>query len=467
MKPTLIIKNGTIVNASGSYTGDILIEGNKILKIDSEIKTSGNIQIIDATGKLIFPGAIDAHVHMELPTPAGPSSDDFYTGSKAAIAGGTTTMLDFVTPAKGESLISALRKRKEEAVKSLIDYSFHMGITWWDDSVKAEVLRCIQEEGITSFKTYLAYKGTVGIEEEELLELMITVAPLNALVTVHCEKGEIIDKNRKYFVASGKTSPVWHAKSRSPETESESVKAVVLMAEKTKCSVYIVHTSTAESIALIRGAKERGVTVFSETCPQYLVLNESVYEKPVNEALAYVISPPIRAKRHQDAMWEAVKNGTVSVIATDHCPFNTFGQKNVGENDFTKIPNGAGGVENRLQLINTYGVKSGKISLEKFVELNMENPARIFGLYPKKGVIAEGSDADIVIWDDTKMEIISAKTHVQRCDSNIYEGFKVTGTPETVIVKGEIAFQNGCFLPLSLNGNFLKREIKSKNSDNL
>jgi dihydropyrimidinase len=457
MKPPLLIKNGTIVNASGSFSGDILIEGNKISHVGPTIIVPENALIIDASDKFIFPGAIDAHVHLELPTPAGPSSDDFYSGSKAAIAGGTTTIIDFVTPAKGESLISALNKRKAEATKSLIDYSLHMGVTWWDDTVKEEVQRCVREEGVTSFKTYLAYKGTVGIEEAELYKLMQTVAPLNALVTVHCEKGEIVEQNRKDFVASGKTSPVWHARSRPPEAESESVKAVLQMAEKTKCPVYIVHTSTAESVQLIRDAQKRGVKVFSETCPQYLLLDESVYEKPLYEALAYIISPPIRSREHQKALWDALKDGTISVIATDHCPFNTHGQKDVGAADFTKVPNGAGGIENRLELMNTFGVKTGKISLEKFVALNAENPAKIFGLYPGKGVISEGSDADIVIWNKITHKIISAKTQQQHCDSNIYEGFEVSGSPETVIVNGEIVFQNNRFSDVINQGRFLKR----------
>lgn len=457
MKPVVVIKNGTIVNASRSFSADVLIEGSKITKIGFDIEAPENACFIDASGKYIFPGAVDAHVHMELNTPAGPSSDDFFTGSQAAIAGGTTTMIDFVTPAKGESLITALNKRKAEAAKSLIDYSLHMGVTWWDDSVKQEVLRCVREEGINSFKTYLAYKGTIGIEEEELYQLMQTVAPLNALVTVHCEKGETIVQKCRDFVDSGNTSPIWHARSRTSEVETESVKTVIKMAEETNCPVYIVHTSTAGSIDLIRDAQKRGVKVISETCPQYLMLDESVYEKPLYEALAYIISPPIRPKEHQTALWEALKDGTLSVIATDHCPFNTHGQKDVGAADFTKVPNGAGGIEDRLVLINTFGVKTGKISLEKFVALNAENPAKIFGIYPKKGVIAEGSDADIVIWDDSKAKTISAKTQIQCCDSNIYEGFKVSGGPDIVIVRGEIAYQGNCLKSVSSKGNFLKR----------
>ncbi len=458
MNDVILIKNGLVVRTEKSYVSDILVKNGIISQIENNIKVEKDYQIIDASGKLIFPGGVDAHVHMELPTPAGPSSDDFYTGSKAAIAGGTTCIIDFVTPAKGESLFSALNKRKADASKSLIDYSFHMGITWWDESVKKEIIQCVKEEGITSFKTYLAYRASVGIDESELLEVMKTVAPLNALVTVHCEKGEIIDQLRKEFISQGKTNPVWHARSRPPETESESVKAVLKMAEETGCNVYIVHTSTAESIELIEDARKRGLNVYCETCPQYLLLDESVYEKPINEALAYVISPPIRAKKHQAAMWQALENGTVNVIATDHCPFNTFGQKDVGINDFTKIPNGAGGIENRLSLLYTYGVKTDKISIEKFVALTSENPAKIFGIFPQKGIIQKGSDADILIMDPNAKGIISAKKQFQNCDSNIYDGFKFSGDIETVILGGKIAFTKKILSKNLAFGKFLQRK---------
>jgi dihydropyrimidinase len=315
-----------------------------------------------------------------------------------------------------------------------------MGITWYDETIPEQMEWCVNEVGIKSFKAYLAYKGSIGIEYTELEQVMKNAASLNAIVLVHCEEGDLILKNQKNFISEGKTEPVYHALSHPAEVEYESVRKVIDLCRKTGCKTYIVHTSTAKSIQYIREAKKEGLPLFCETCPQYLLLDESVYSKPLPDSLKYVISPPIRSKKDQEALWEALTDGTVDVISTDHCPFNTKGQKDVGINDFTKIPNGAGGIENRLALLYTYGVLAKKISLQQFVGLTSSNAARILGLYPQKGAIEVGSDADLVIWNPEMKSVISVKTQLQKCDSNIYEGIEIAGTAENVIKFGESVF---------------------------
>jgi len=315
----------------------------------------------------------------------------------------------------------------------------------------------VKQYGITSFKTYMAYKGAIGIEEAELFEVMKVADKLNALVTVHCEMGDEIIKLQKEFIANGKTSPKYHALSRSSAIESESVKHVIALAKKANCIVYIVHTSAKKSLELISKALNKGQIVFSETCPQYLLLDDSVYSLPLPDSLKYVISPPMRKKKDQEALWNGLKDGYIHVVATDHCPFNTNGQKDKGIHNFTKIPNGAGGIENRLALLYTYGVLTGRITLNEFVGLTSTNPAKIFGLYPQKGEIAVGSDADIVIWDPSIKNIISVKTQHQHCDSNIFEGFATTGIAAYVICKGKITIENGKLKPNLPDGSFLKR----------
>jgi dihydropyrimidinase len=435
----LLIINGTIINSDSTSDSDIAVSEGVITEIGKMNPADfPDSRIIDAKEKYIFAGGIDPHVHLELPTPAGPSCDDFLSGSKAAIAGGTTFLVDFVTPSRGQSLMKALAFRLKESNKCLVDYSLHMGITWYDNTIPEQMEWCVNEVGIKSFKAYLAYKGSIGIEYWELEQVMIKAASLNAIVLVHCEEGDVILQNQKQFISEGKTEPLYHALSRPAESESESVRKVIELCRKTGCKTYIVHTSTAKSIEYIREAKKEGLPLYCETCPQYLLLDKSVYSKPLPDSLKYVISPPIRSKKDQAALWKALADGTVDVISTDHCPFNTKGQKDVGINDFTKIPNGAGGIENRLALLYTYGVLTKKISLEQFVGLTSANAARIFDLYPQKGAVEVGSDADLVIWDPKVKSVISVETQVQQCDSNIYEGFSINGNAESIIRNGEI-----------------------------
>jgi len=454
----ILIKNSTIVNLDKTFQADILLMNGKIVEISKNTEKTENVKIIDATGLYAFPGGIDPHVHMELPTPAGNSSDDFYSGSMAALAGGTTSIIDFVTPSRGQSHTEALKLRKKEAAKSLTDYSLHGTVVQLNENTEEEIRSCIEEEGITSFKTYLAYHNTVGIDYEALRRVMQIVRKYNGIVTVHCEDGDEISRLQQQFLSQGKTTPLFHALSRPEYVESDAVAKVLKLADETGCKVYLVHVSAKKSIELVAQYKSSG-KIFAETCPQYLFLNENNYLKPLPDSMKYVISPPLRNQGSIDALWKHIVNGCVDTIGSDHCPFDTFGQKDAGINDFSKIPNGAGGIEYRMQLLFTYGVLQNKISLNRFVELTSTNAAKIFGLFPKKGIIALGSDADIVLWNPHTKSTISEQTQYQHCDSNIYEGIALTGSPEYVICRGNIAFVNGNPTADLPKGNFLSRKV--------
>ncbi|HNW89311.1 MAG TPA: dihydropyrimidinase [Bacteroidales bacterium] len=453
----LLIKKPMIVNEYKSFTSDILVEDGKIIEIKENIESTEPAQIIDASGLYAFPGGIDPHVHMELPTPAGNSSDDFYTGSLAALAGGTTTIIDFITPSRGQSHTEAHKLRKKEAEKSLTDYSLHGTIVSLNENTENEIRRCVEEEGITSFKTYLAYRNTVGIDYEMLRRVMQIVKKYKGVVTVHCEDGDEITRLQKDFVEKGQTTPLYHALSRPEYTESDAVAEVLKHADETGCKTYFVHVSAKRSIELIAQKKSSG-RIFAETCPQYLFLDISQYQKPLPYSLKYVISPPFRSRESRDALWQHIISGSIDTLASDHCPFDTFGQKDAGADDFTKIPNGAGGIEYRLALLFTYGVLENKISLNRFVALTAANAAKIFGLYPQKGLIACGSDADMVLWNPNIEKTISLQTQFQHCDSNIYEGIQLKGAPEYVISSGRLAFAHGKPSTKELTGRFLKRQ---------
>jgi dihydropyrimidinase len=454
----LLIKNGTVVNANDKFEADVLLEDDKIIRIEKSIVLSEvSVKVIDAMGKYIIPGVIDPHVHLDLPTPAGNSSDDFYSGSRAALAGGTTTIIDFVTPSHGESLIKALHKRKEVAATSCIDYALHVGICWWDASLAAEIEYCIKHKGITSFKTYLAYKGSIGITYDELYDVMKVVARFNATVTVHCEDGDKVAANQQQFFREGKTSVRFHALSRPAEVEADAVEKVLQMAAATECKVYLVHISAAKSMDIIHRYNNKKLRV--ETCPHYLVLNEKVYDSDNFETAKYVMSPPLRSEKDNEVLWQQLAANHIDTVATDHCPFNLIGQKDAGRHNFIRIPNGAGSIEYRTSLLFTYGVLSGKISLCQWVALTSGNAAGIFGISNTKGSIEVGKDADIVIWNPDKEKVISIENQFQHCDSNIYEGFQLKGLPETVICKGKIAFENDKLYTDGLKGEFLYRKI--------
>ena len=453
---SILIKNGTIVSSEKEYKSDIFIDSGKIKFIQKNITIPG-VKTIDAKGLYILPGAVDAHVHLQLPTPVGSSCDDFESGSIAALAGGTTSFIDFVTPLPCQSLIEALKSRKAEAQKSYIDYSFHMSITGWNENTEKEIKACIKE-GISSFKIYLAYKGVIGINDDVVVQLMDVISKNNALLTAHCENGDLIKFLQQSFLKNKKTSPLYHALSRPVEAEAEAVNRMISLAGVFNCPLYIVHVSSGAAIKIIQQARKSGQNEFAETCPHYLLLTEEEYKKPSREAISYILSPPLRTKKDQQKLWNALENGSIDVVATDHCPFNNKGQKDIGINDFTKVPNGGNGLEERLSLMWHFGVKTGKISPSRFVELNCTNPAKIFGLYPQKGCIEIGADADIVLWNPEKTKVISAKTHHQRCDTNIYEGIKVSGVPEKVFVKGQLVWDEDQFIKPTEMGSFLKRK---------
>lgn len=437
-----LITGGTIVNADSTFEADLAISENKIEAIGT--LNPGNFlgyTTLNAKGKLLFPGGIDPHVHFALPTPAGNSSDDFISGSKAALSGGTTAIIDFVTPRRGQSLIEALELRRAEAEASQCHWKLHLGISEWNKKVAEEVRHCIRYEGIRSFKAYLAYPDTIGIHPEELEQLMRIVGPEGGVVLVHCEEGEMISRLQRQYISEGKTNASFHALSRPKEAEVNAIKTVISLSERTDCPVYIVHVSTGEGAMAIRKAKEKGLKVYGETCIQYLVLNDSVYNPslPNEKVLPYVISPPLRPETDRLQLWEELGKGTFDTVSTDHCPFNLHGQKDRGVDDFTKIPNGAGGVEFRMGLLFTYGVLTGKISLNQFASLTSGLAAEIFGWKKSKGKLVPGYDADIVIWDPGKDWMISAKDQIQRCDSNIYEGIRVKGKTEKVIIGGQVS----------------------------
>lgn len=435
-----LLKNATVVNFNKQFIADILIKDGKIEKIANNL-VENNAFNIDLKNKFLLPGGIDPHVHMHLPTPAGFSSDNFITGSKAAIAGGTTTIIDFVTPNKGQSLIDAYKLRLNEAKDAETNMKFHVSPIEWTESTAKEMETLVENFDVNSFKIYLAYKSSIGINDETIVKVMKTAKKLNALVTAHCENEEIINIMREKYLAEGKTSPKYHPLSRPAEAEVQAIRKMLLFARFIDTPVYIVHVSTKRGIEYIKKAQQKGVKAYAETCPHYLLLNDSVYENDFNQSAKYVLSPPIRKKFDSDSLWENISNGAVQTIGTDHCPFNLVEQKDKGINDFTKIANGAGSVENRMLLLYTYGVKTGKISMQKFVEITSYNSAKIFNLN-NKGIIKEGFDADLIVFNPDFKSTISHKTQFQNCDNSIYEGFETHGKIEKVFVNGNLKFEN-------------------------
>jgi dihydropyrimidinase len=433
----LLIQKGNIISADDNFCGDIFIKDKRIERVGRGITSdSFNGKIMDARGYYIFPGGIDPHVHLHLPSPAGFSSDNFESGSRAALAGGTTSFIDFVTPKRGQSITEALHLRRKEADNSLCAVKFHVSPVEWTKNTESEIIHCIKQEGIKSFKVYMAYQSSIGLNDEDILKVMKVVGKHGGMVTMHCEMDSEIEKLRKRFISEGKTVPKYHPLSRPNYVEADAVKKAITLAEKAGCPLYIVHVSTKEALEHIKKAQDKGQIVYAETCPQYLLLDDSLYDQEFVKACKYVMSPPLRKKEDQETLWQAINDGIIQTVGTDHCPF-TLAQKRSGINDFTKVPNGAGGIEHRLSLLYTFGVLQNRISLEKFVEITSTNPAKIFG-FENKGEIMEGYDADLIIWDPLAKETILANTHHSNCDLNIYEGFKLTGKAKTVIQNGLI-----------------------------
>jgi len=460
-----LVKNGEIVTAQKRWRGDVRCRGGRIVELGEALERVNGEEIVDASGQLVLPGGVDPHVHMSLPVAGTVSSDNFETGTAAALAGGTTTIIDFVHPERGQDFFEALAARKQEAAIAVADYGFHMAVTWWGDQTAEWIARCVQQEGISSFKLYMAYLDVVGLGDGDIVRTLDAISRLEALAIVHAEHGEIIEHLRDKLFAEGKIGPESHPRSRPPEAEGEATNRIATLAHLTGAPVYVVHVTCQPAVAALRAAESHGWPVTGETCPQYLLLDESVYKKPDFEGAAYVIAPPIRSKEDQEALWQALANGTLRAVGTDHCPFNFEGQKELGRDDFRLIPGGAAGVEHRLSLLFSHGVGQGRIDLHRFVELVSTEPAKIFGLYPRKGTIAVGSDADLVVWDPTVTTTISARTHHHRCDRSIFEGFEVTGLPTTVVANGEIRYDDGSLRVERGTGRFLKRSLSGDAHD--
>ena len=453
---SLLIKNGTLVTAETSRRGDVRCRDGKIVEVGSDLEAAGE-EIVDASGQLVLPGGVDPHVHMALPVAGTVSSDDFESGTAAGVAGGTTTIVDFVHPERGESFLDAIEARKAEAEGAVADYGLHLGVTWWGDDTAAWMATAM-EEGISSFKTYMAYKATVGLDDVDLVEVMRTVADLGGLLLMHAEHGEMIEHLRERFAAEGKHEPRYHALSRPSVLEGEATRRATVLAGVSGAELYVVHVTCSEAVEAVAAARAAGWPVHAETCPQYLLLEDSVYDKPDFEGATYVIAPPIRPRGHAETLWSALGDGTFEAVGTDHCPFNLAGQKELGRDDFRLIPGGAPGIEHRLSLLYTHGVRQGRLSRERFVDLVSTRPARLFGLYPQKGSVAVGADADLVVWDPEQNNTISADTHHHNCDRSIYEGFETVGGPSTVVVNGAIRFADGDLRVERGAGRFLRRQ---------
>jgi dihydropyrimidinase len=430
------ITRARIINPDEIIYADICIENGNIQSMEKpgSLISGPGIKTIYAGDRYIIPGGIDPHVHLALPTPAGRSADDFLSGSRAALAGGVTHLIDFVTPRRGQDLAEAYMERKQESRDCLTPIDFHMGISGWLPHMEKQMEVCVKEHGIRSFKTYLAYRSNIGIGYNVLEKIMQIAARLDVIVLVHAEDEDMIDQLKLKFLSEGKTTPAYHALSRPSECESLAVKKTIELVRKTGCKTYFVHISAAESADHIAQAKKEGLPVFAETCPQYLVLDDGIYEGDFEATSPYVFSPPARPARHRQALWQHVLQGTFDTIGTDHCPFSK-NQKILGKDDFTMIPNGAGGVEFRLPLIHHYGVEERGMPLQQWVQLMSTNAAGIFGL-SGKGYIRRGAPADLVLFDPKAETTLSAATQVSQCDINIYEGIKSTGRVDSVITLG-------------------------------
>jgi dihydropyrimidinase len=452
---SILIKNGRIITATDDYVADIFIQGETIKTIGENLNMHAG-QIIDASGKLVMPGGIDPHVHLDMPFMGTYSSDNYETGTRAALYGGTTTVIDFILQTQGKSLHSALKEWKGRSDNNAVgDYSFHMAVTDFNDETKKEIQHFIENEGITSFKTFMAYKGALMIDDRQMIGLMEEVKKHGGLINVHATNGDMIDYLIGKHRAEGKLSPLYHYLSQPEVTEAEASERFVDMSNYTGCPGYIVHLTCEGALNAVRNATKRNQNVFVETCIQYLILDASLYERDF-EGAKWVMSPPLREKKDQETLWAGLNQGLVNVVATDHCPF-MWEQKLMGKEDFSKIPNGHPAIENRMELLFSEGVGKGRITLNKYVEVASTNAAKIFGMFPKKGTIAIGCDADILILDPNEKHTLSAKTHHMNVDYSGYEGWEVTGKVKTVLLRGQVAVHNDeCKIEKGY-GQFVKR----------
>jgi dihydropyrimidinase len=449
-----IIRNGRIITAVDDYQADVLIEDEVVSVIGAKLDMEADV-VIDAAGKLVIPGGIDPHTHMELPFGGTEASDDFRTGTIAAAHGGTTTIIDFAVQYKGQSLIEGVDNwHKKAEGKTAIDYGFHLITTELEDR-QIEEMYTVMDEGVTSFKMFMAYPGVFLVDDATIFRAMSAAGERGGLICMHAENGIVINEIIKRALAEGRTAPKYHALTRPTRAEAEGVHRAIAIAEMAESPVYIVHLSCADALNQVREARDRGLPAFAETCPQYLFLDIDDYGEDF-EGAKYVMTPPLREKWNQAELWKGLKMDDLQVISTDHCPFCMKEQKELGRDDFSKIPNGAPGVEHRVSLIYN-GVIENRLSLNRFVELTSTAAAKMFGLFPKKGTIAVGSDADIVIFDPEREQTISARTHHMNVDYSAYEGRTIKGVVETVLSRGRVVIENGEYKGKPGDGQFLKR----------
>ncbi|PRX31952.1 dihydropyrimidinase [Meinhardsimonia xiamenensis] len=450
-----VIRNGTIVTADLTYKADVRIEDGRISEIGPNLKGD---EELDATGCYVMPGGIDPHTHLEMPFMGTYSSDDFESGTRAALAGGTTMVVDFALPSPGQGLLDALSMWHNKSTRANCDYSYHMAVTWWGEQVFDEMATVVREHGINTFKHFMAYKGALMVNDDEMFASFQRLRELGAIPLVHAENGDIVADLQQKLLAEGNTGPEAHAYSRPPEVEGEATNRAIMIADMAGVPLYVVHVSCEEAHEAIRRARAAGKRVWGEPLIQHLVLDESEYfDKDWDHAARRVMSPPFRNKRHQDSLWAGLMSGSLSVVATDHCAFTTE-QKRYGVGDFTKIPNGTGGLEDRMPLLWTHGVNTGRLTMNEFVAVTSTNIAKILNMYPRKGAIMVGSDADIVVWDPQKEKTISAATQQSAIDYNVFEGHHVKGLPRFTLTRGQVAIHDGEVRTQEGHGQFVARE---------
>ena len=452
---TTVIKNGTIVTADLTYMADVKIDGGRIVEIGPDL--TGD-ETLDATGCYVMPGGIDPHTHLEMPFMGTYSSDDFESGTRAALSGGTTMVVDFALPAPGQSLLEALTMWDNKTSRANCDFSFHMAITWWGEQVFNEMQTIVEDKGINSFKHFMAYKGALMVDDDEMFHSFQRCAELGALPMVHAENGDIVAQMQAKLLADGNNGPEAHAYSRPAAVEGEATNRAIIIADMAGSPLYVVHTSCEQAHEAIRRARQNGMRVYGEPLIQHLTLDESEYANPDwDHAARRVMSPPFRNKQHQDSLWAGLSAGSLQVVATDHCAFTTA-QKRFGAGDFTKIPNGTGGLEDRMPMLWTHGVATGRITMNEFVAVTSTNIAKILNIYPKKGAILVGADADLVVWDPKRAKTISAATQQSAIDYNVFEGKQVTGLPRYTLTAGIVAIEESTVKTREGQGKFVKRE---------
>ncbi|WP_377296471.1 dihydropyrimidinase [Rhizobium sp. SGZ-381] len=450
-----VIKNGTIVTADLTYKADVKVDGGKIVEIGPNL--SGDT-VLDATGCYVMPGGIDPHVHLEMPFMGTYSADDFESGTRAGLAGGTTMVVDFCLPDPGQSLIDALKRWDNKATRANCDYSFHMSVTWWGEQVFNDMKTVVQEKGINTFKHFMAYKGALMVNDDEMFASFSRCAELGALPLVHAENGDVVAAMQAKLMDEGNNGPEAHAYSRPATVEGEATNRAIIIADMAGAPLYVVHTSCEQAHEAIRRARQNGMRVYGEPLIQHLTLDESEYSNPDwDHAARRVMSPPFRNKLHQDSLWAGLASGSLQVVATDHCAFTTD-QKRYGVGDFRKIPNGTGGLEDRMPMLWTYGVATGRITMNEFVAVTSTNIAKILNVYPRKGAILVGADADLVVWDPEKEKTITAKSQQSAIDYNVFEGKTVKGLPRYTLTRGVVAIEDGAIKTREGHGQFVARE---------